>query len=109
MTASLLEKQIVCLSGAFFRAHKQVETNNILAALREGVDGEPGGFDVCSWGCSISLSLSPSPCRGCPRATVTRRTRAARSVINAGLGPTRRAFFPSRPLSRFNAHILQPI
>lgn len=38
-------------------AHKQVETNNILAALRERVDGEGGG-------------------EGCPRAAVTRRTSA---------------------------------
>lgn len=38
-------------------AHKQVETNNILAALRERV-GEGGGDS------------------GCPRAAVTRRTSA---------------------------------
>ena len=38
-------------------AHKQVETNNILAALRERVDGERGG-------------------EGYPRAAVTRRTSA---------------------------------
>lgn len=36
----------VCLGSS--RAHKQVETNNILAALREGVDGKPGGLGVCS-------------------------------------------------------------
>lgn len=104
MTASLLKKQIVCLSGALFRAHKQVGTNNILAALR-GVDGEPSGFDVCSWGGSLFLSFSLFS-RGCPRATVTRRTSAARSVINAGLGPTHHIF----PFARFHdlTHIFQP-
>lgn len=67
------------------REHKQVETNNILAALRERVDDDTGELSVCSWGDSLLN------CHSCPRATVTRRTSDARLVINAGLRPTRRS------------------
>ena len=37
-----------CLFVGSSQAHKQVKTNNILAALRQGVDGEPRELDVCS-------------------------------------------------------------
>lgn len=37
-----------CLFVGSSRAHKQVETNNILAALRKGVDGELEGLGMCS-------------------------------------------------------------
>lgn len=102
-------------------AHKQVETNNILAALREGVDGgrvgrREGGLGRDGYGAQP----------GCPRATVTRWTSAANlPSLMVGLGPTRPPSLsfvcflvswnlsspsaPPHPLLRYVHHGLQPL
>lgn len=93
VATSLLEGQIVCLSGALVRTNKWKQIISWPHYEKESMANR-GGFGVCSWnGCLslfLSLLFSPSACHGCPRAAVTRRTSAVRPVINAGLGPTRR-------------------
>lgn len=68
--------------GSFWCAHKQVETNNILAALRERADGEPTGERVVEEdeGGTVRLPQGDgNEANECREPT----------VINAGLGPTR--------------------